>query len=106
MSQTVYINKIMKKYGITRMEDTQMIKDYAITKSENDELFEEFNIESKIGYINDLVRSDEGRVTKIEGDKNHADIFTKSQDRKRHINNVIGLNLPEENDKKRIKLSK
>ena len=85
MSQTVYINKIMKKYGITRMEDTQMIKDYAITKSENDELFEEFNIESKIGYINDLVRNDEGRVAKIEGDKNHADIFTKSQDRKRHI---------------------
>ena len=106
MSQTEYINKIMKKYGITGMEDTPMIKDYAITKSENDELFEEFNIESKIAYINDLVRNDEGRVAKIEGDKNHADIFTKSQDRKRHINNVIGLNLPEENDKKRIKLSK
>ena len=45
-------------------------------------------------------------LKKIEGDKNNADIFTKSQDRKRHINNVIGLNLPEENDKKRIKLSK
>ena len=60
----------------------------------------------KIGYINDLVRNDEGRVAKIEGEKNHADIFTKYKDRKRHISNVIGLNLPEENDKKRIKLSK
>lgn len=34
MSQTEYINKIIKKYEITGMEDTPMIKDYAITKSE------------------------------------------------------------------------
>jgi hypothetical protein len=34
MSQTEYINKIIKKYEITEMEDTPMIKDYAITKSE------------------------------------------------------------------------
>jgi hypothetical protein len=57
----------------------------------------------KIGYVNDLVRNDEARVIKIEGEKNLSDIFTKSQDKKRHIKNVIGLNLPEDNNAKRNK---
>jgi hypothetical protein len=57
----------------------------------------------KIGYVNDLIRNDEARIAKIEGEKNLADIFTKSQDKKRHIKNVIGLKLPEDNNAKRNK---
>jgi hypothetical protein len=57
----------------------------------------------KIGFINDLVRNDEVRIFKIVGEKNLTDIFTKSQDKKRHIKHVIGLKLPEDNNAKRNK---
>ena len=82
------------------------ISTYNNILSDNQSAIQVNHIRLKIGYINDLLRNDEGRVSKIEGEKNLSDIFTKSQDRKRHISNVIGLNLHKENDEKRNKISK
>jgi hypothetical protein len=105
----VWTRGILGELGINQKEPTTIYCDNqsAIQVVYNPVLHQRTkHMRLKIGYVNDLVRSDEARVAKIEGEKNLSDIFTKSQDKKRHISNVLGLNLPEENDHKRNKLSK
>ena len=103
---TIWTRGILNELGINQKEPTIIYCDNqsAIQVVYNPVLHQRTkHMRLKIGYVNDLVRNDEARVIKIEGEKNLSDIFTKSQDKKRHIKNVVGLNLPEDNNAKRNK---
>jgi hypothetical protein len=103
---TIWTRGILHELGINQKEPTIIYCDNqsAIQVVYNPVLHQRTkHMRLKIGYVNDLIRNDEARIAKIEGEKNLADIFTKSQDKKRHIKNVIGLKLPEDNNAKRNK---